>query len=81
MSILDPRFKYTSALSTNVMSTWKKFGFKPTTEAERIAREEERAAAYAAPAAPRRQPLAYKRRNTHSRGVSLHVCERAMGVY
>jgi hypothetical protein len=50
MSILDPRFKYTSALSTNVMSTWKKFGFRPTTEAERIAREEQRAAAYAAPA-------------------------------
>lgn len=81
MSILDPRFKYTSALSTNVMSTWKKFGFTPTTEAERIAREEQRAAAYAAPTPPRRQPLAYKRRHTQSRGVSLHVCERAMGVY
>ena len=80
MSILDPRFKYTSALSTNVMSTWKKFGFTPTTEAERIAREEQRAAAYGAPAPPRRQPLAYKRRS-QSRDISLHVCERALGVY
>ena len=80
MSILDPRFNYTPALSTNVMSTWKKFGFTPTTEAERIAREEQRAAAYAVPA-PSRQPLAYKRRKMQSRDVSLHFCERAMGVY
>ena len=81
MSILDPRFKYTSALSTNVMSTWKKFGFKPTTEAERIAREEQRAAAYATPAPHSVAPLAAKRRNAQSRNLSLHVCERALGVY
>ena len=41
MNILDPRFKYTSAISTDVMSTWKKFGFQPPTEAERIARQDE----------------------------------------
>ena len=81
MSILDPRFKYTPALSTNVMSTWKKFGFQPTTEAERIAREDKRAGAYSAPARHRREPLPDKRRNAHSRDVSLHVCERALGVY
>ena len=39
MRILDPRFKYTPALHTNVVSTWKRFGFKPTTEAERLARQ------------------------------------------
>ncbi|HUP94436.1 MAG TPA: hypothetical protein VM164_05965 [Burkholderiales bacterium] len=49
MNILDPRFKYTSAISTDVMSTWKKFGFNPPTEAERISRQGEIDAARAAP--------------------------------
>ena len=40
MSILDPRFKYTSAISTDVMRTWKKFGFEPPTETGRISRQE-----------------------------------------
>jgi hypothetical protein len=39
MSILDSRFKYTPSLHTNILSTWKRFGFKPTTEAERLARQ------------------------------------------
>jgi len=39
MRIYDPRFKYTPAMSTNIVSTWKKHGFKPTTEAERLARQ------------------------------------------
>jgi hypothetical protein len=39
MKILDPRFKYTPSLHTNIVSTWKRFGFKPTTEAERLARQ------------------------------------------
>lgn len=39
MRILDARFKYTPSLQTNIMSTWKRFGFKPTTDAERQARQ------------------------------------------
>jgi hypothetical protein len=39
MRIYDPRFKYTPSLSTNILSTWKRFGFKPTTDAERQARQ------------------------------------------
>lgn len=39
MRIYDARFKYTPALSTNIVSTWKRFGFEPTTEAERLARQ------------------------------------------
>ena len=39
MRIYDARFKYTPAMSTNIVSTWKRFGFKPTTEAERLARQ------------------------------------------
>jgi hypothetical protein len=39
MKIYDPRFKYTQSMSTNIVSTWKRFGFKPTTEAERLARQ------------------------------------------
>jgi len=39
MRIYDARFKYTPSLKTDIVSTWKKFGFKPTTEAERFARQ------------------------------------------
>ena len=44
MNILDPRFQYTPSISTDVLNTWMKFGFKPTTEAERIARQDSRRA-------------------------------------
>jgi hypothetical protein len=46
MSILDPSFRYTSSQSTDVLSTWKRFGFMPTTEAERIARQRKAYAGY-----------------------------------
>jgi hypothetical protein len=39
MRIYDARFKYTPSMSTNITSTWKRFGFKPTTESERLARQ------------------------------------------
>ena len=39
MRIYDSRFKYTPSMSTNIVSTWKRHGFKPTTEAERLARQ------------------------------------------
>lgn len=39
MRIFDSRFKYTPSMSTNIVSTWKRHGFKPTTEAERLARQ------------------------------------------
>lgn len=39
MRLLDSRFKYVPSTSTNVASTWRKFGFRPTTEAERSARQ------------------------------------------
>jgi hypothetical protein len=32
MNSLDARFKYVPAAATNVMETWKRFGFKPTHE-------------------------------------------------
>ena len=39
MRLLDAKFKYTPSTSTNITSTWRRFGFKPTTEAERTARQ------------------------------------------
>jgi hypothetical protein len=39
MRIYDARFKYTPSTSTNIVSTWKRFGFKPTSETERLARQ------------------------------------------
>ena len=39
MRLLDTRFKYTPSTSTNIMATWRRFGYRPTTEAERAARQ------------------------------------------
>lgn len=39
MRLLDSRFKYTPSVSTNITTTWKRHGFKPTTEAQRLARQ------------------------------------------
>ena len=39
MRLLDARFKYTPSTSTNIVSTWKRYGYKPTTDAERQARQ------------------------------------------
>jgi hypothetical protein len=38
MRLLDPRFKYIPAARTDVAATWRKFGFKPTTDTERKSR-------------------------------------------
>jgi hypothetical protein len=56
MSISDPNFNYTSSLKTDVLSTWKRFGFRPTSEAERIARQKRYGLMYEP-----REPLRYVR--------------------
>lgn len=33
--LLDPRFKYTPALSTNIALTWKRYGFDPYANEQR----------------------------------------------
>lgn len=38
MRLLDPRFKYVPSSATDITATWRRFGFKPTTEADRRAR-------------------------------------------
>jgi hypothetical protein len=39
MRLLDPRFRYVPAAHTDVSSTWRRFGFRPTTDSERRARQ------------------------------------------
>jgi hypothetical protein len=38
MRLLDPRFKYVSSAKTDISATWRRYGFRPTTDAERRAR-------------------------------------------
>lgn len=40
MKLTDPRFRYVSSVHTDITATLRKHGFKPTTEAERKARQE-----------------------------------------
>lgn len=39
MRLLDAQFRYVPSVKTNVAATWARFGFQPTTEAERRARQ------------------------------------------
>jgi hypothetical protein len=39
MKLLNAGFKYTPSSSTNIEATWKRYGYKPTTDAERLARQ------------------------------------------
>lgn len=58
MSLLDPRFKYVPAARTDVAATWRRFGFRPTTDAERRTRNapgDDRAGDVTTGAAPRRR--------------------------
>jgi hypothetical protein len=34
-SILDPSFRYVPSVATSVVSTWRRFGWRPTTPDER----------------------------------------------
>jgi hypothetical protein len=45
MRLLDQRFRYIPAANTDVAATWRRFGFRPTTESERRARQRADAAA------------------------------------
>jgi len=38
MRLLDMEFKYTPSTRTDITTTWRRFGFRPTTQAERSAR-------------------------------------------
>jgi len=39
-SILDPLFRYIHSVATSVASTWRRAGWRPTTEEERKARRQ-----------------------------------------
>lgn len=54
MPIWDPSFKYIPASNTDVAKTWRRFGFRPTTEDDR--RERLRAFTPSSPRAPMSSP-------------------------
>jgi hypothetical protein len=39
MRLLDRKFKYVPSAKTDIAATWRRFGFRPTTDAERRARQ------------------------------------------
>lgn len=55
MNILDRRFRYTHSTQTNIVETWKKHGYRPTTERERAERQKRVPAAKPANVTPLRK--------------------------
>jgi len=47
MRLLDPRFKYVPATSTDITTTWRRFGFDARKNVERRARQQETPSALA----------------------------------
>jgi hypothetical protein len=39
MRLLNPRFRYVPAAKTDVLETWRRFGFRPMSDSERRARQ------------------------------------------
>lgn len=42
-NILDPKFKYTKAVATNIQDTWRRFGWRPQSEMPLVRSVDERA--------------------------------------
>lgn len=61
MRLLDESFKYVPAAQTDITQTWLRFGYRPTTEAERCARQP------AIGTRLRRAPVAVDARALHGR--------------
>jgi hypothetical protein len=57
MTLLDPRFNYVPAASTDITATWRRHGFDARWNAERRARLQQRGAAAAEPASAAIHPL------------------------
>lgn len=70
MPIWDPRFKYVPATSTDVEATWRRFGFRPTTDIERRRRLALGTGATTTPASPSGEHGA---RRSKSRGFRNEV--------
>jgi hypothetical protein len=75
-SILDASFRYVPSVATSVASTWRRAGWRPTTDEERKARRQPTAelvvdcigAADALTSVTRRAPVGVSSRKTQSAG-------------
>jgi hypothetical protein len=75
-SILDASFRYVPSVATSVASTWRRAGWRPTTDEERKTRRQPTAelvvdcigAADAPTSVTRRAPVGVSRRKTQSAG-------------
>jgi hypothetical protein len=75
MKMLDAKFRYVPSAHTNVAATWKRFGFRPTTEAERRARQTRLHAEELAPPAPAAGAANTRRRADKVARLKLAVAE------
>jgi hypothetical protein len=80
MRLLDRGFKYVPSMSTDVGATWRRFGFRPTTERERRARQrdevnatEEATTTSAPPQTPTYEPPARSEQTNNKTPLKLAV--------
>jgi len=60
MSAYDPSWRYTPEHLTDVTVTWRRFGFRPTTQAEREARQRRRLGGIPVIHAPELRPVSHE---------------------
>jgi len=75
MRLFDPTFKYVPSSCTDVAATWRRFGFRPTTESERRARRRREAPVEAPGSVDLGGPLASSLRSAGERALKLAISD------
>src|SRR5262245_21771593 len=75
MRLFDPTFKYVPSSCTDVAATWRRFGFRPTTESERRARRRREAPVEARGGVDLGDPLTASLRSAGERALKFAISE------
>ena len=75
MRLFDPTFKYVPSSCTDVAATWRRFGFRPTTESERRARRRRETPVEVPGSVDLGGPLASSLRSAGERALKLAISD------
>jgi len=75
VGLFDPTFKYVPSSCTDVAATWRRFGFRPTTESERRARRRRETSVEAPDSVDLGGPLAASLHSAGKHSLKLAISE------